>query len=53
MTFSLLAPLFLAGAAFLALPWYIHHIRRPERDPIPFSSLMFVPKVEKEHCGTP
>ena len=48
MTLSLLAPLFMAGVGLLVLPWYIHHIRRPEREPIPFSSLMFVPKVEKQ-----
>jgi len=43
-----LAPFFLAGALLIGLPWLIHHIRRPEREPIVFSSLMFLPKVTKE-----
>ncbi len=48
MGFSLLAPLFLAGTAFLAIPFLLHQIRRPEREPIEFSSLMFVPNIKKE-----
>jgi hypothetical protein len=43
-----LAPLFLAGAALIAIPWIVHQIRRPEREIARFSSLMFVPKVQKE-----
>ncbi|MDJ0841645.1 MAG: BatA and WFA domain-containing protein [Acidobacteriota bacterium] len=45
---SFLAPFFLAGAALIGLPWLIHHIRKPEREPIIFSSLMFLPNVKKE-----
>lgn len=48
MTPVLLAPIFLAGVSLLALPWMIHRIRRPEREVVRFSSLMFVPKVQKE-----
>lgn len=42
------APLLLAGIGLLAVPFLIHQIRRPERDPIPFSSLIFIPNVTKE-----
>ncbi|MBI1785321.1 BatA domain-containing protein [Candidatus Sumerlaeota bacterium] len=42
------APFFLAGCALIAIPWLIHQIRRPEREPVRFSSLMFVPKIRKE-----
>lgn len=45
---SFLTPLFLIGGALLAIPWLIHQIRRPERDPVRFSSLMFVPDVPRE-----
>lgn len=48
MTLGLFAPLFLAGAALIAAPFLIHQIRRPERKPVPFSSLMFVPDVKLE-----
>lgn len=48
MGLSLLAPLFLAGAALLAAPYIIHQIRRPEREPIRFSSVMFIPNIQKE-----
>jgi hypothetical protein len=48
MGMALLAPLFLAGAALVAAPYIIHQIRRPEREPVRFSSLMFVPNVQKE-----
>jgi aerotolerance regulator-like protein/VWA domain-containing protein len=38
---GLLAPWFLAGAAAVALPIYLHLLRRHRADPRPFSSLMF------------
>ncbi len=45
---SLLIPVFLAGGLLVAGPWLIHRIRRPEREEVRFSSLMFVPKVKKD-----
>lgn len=42
------APLFFGGLALLALPYLIHRIRRPEREAVRFSSLMFVPDVKRE-----
>lgn len=48
MGLSLLAPLFLAGLALLGVPYLIHQIRRPERDPVPFSSLLFIPNVPRK-----
>jgi len=48
MGLSFLVPAFFAGAALLAAPWIIHRIRRPEREPIRFSSLIFIPDVTKE-----
>ncbi len=48
MGFSFLAPFFLAGAALLALPYFIHKIRRPEREPLRFSSTLFIPDTPKE-----
>lgn len=39
---NFLAPLFLAGAAAVALPILLHLIRRTEREKTPFSSLMFL-----------
>src|SRR5215469_16601943 len=38
---GLLSPWFLAGAAAVALPIYLHLLRRHRSDPRPFSSLMF------------
>jgi hypothetical protein len=38
---GLLAPWFLAGAAALAVPLYLHLLRRHTTNPQPFSSLMF------------
>jgi Aerotolerance regulator N-terminal/von Willebrand factor type A domain len=38
---GLLAPWFLAGAAAVALPIYLHLLRRHRAEPRPFSSLMF------------
>jgi len=45
---SFLAPLLLGGIALAAIPIIIHRIRRPEREVVRFSSLMFVPDVPKE-----
>lgn len=45
---GLLAPLFVLGAGLIAVPWLIHRIRRPERETVRFSSLMFVPNVKRE-----
>ena len=45
---GLLAPLFALGIALIGLPYLIHRIRRPERETARFSSLMFVPDVERE-----
>jgi len=47
MPLSLLTPWLLGGIALVAVPWFIHRIRRPEREVVPFSSLMFVPVVER------
>jgi hypothetical protein len=48
---SFLAPLFLAGAAAIALPLLFHLIRRSSREKIVFSSLMFLdpspPRITK------
>ena len=41
-------PLFFAGLALLVVPWLIHRIRRPERETVRFSSLMFVPDIKRE-----
>lgn len=48
MGLSFLAPLFFAGAALLAAPYIIHQIRRPEREPMRFSSVLFIPDIPKE-----
>jgi hypothetical protein len=45
---SFLVPLFFAGLALLVVPWFVHRIRKPERETVRFSSLMFVPNVERE-----
>ena len=45
---SFLTPWLLGGLLLASLPWLIHRIRRPERDRVPFSSLMFVPSVERQ-----
>lgn len=39
---SFLAPLFLFGAAALALPLIFHLIRRTSKERVPFNSLMFL-----------
>ena len=43
-----LVPLFALGAGLVVVPWIVHRIRRPERETVRFSSLMFVPDVRKE-----
>lgn len=48
MSLSLLAPLFLAGLCLMIVPWLIHRIQRPERRPVRFSSLLFIPSMDKE-----
>ncbi len=48
MAAAFLAPVFLAGLALLVAPWLIHRIRRPEREPVRFSSLMFIPQTRRE-----
>jgi hypothetical protein len=45
---GLLAPLFAFGFALIAIPWFVHRIRRPERETVKFSSLMFVPDIKRE-----
>ena len=42
---SLLAPLFLAGLAALAVPVLIHLTQRTKKEPVPFPSLMFLSRV--------
>jgi hypothetical protein len=39
---SLLYPLFLAGLAAVGVPIFLHMIRRPTRERVPFSSLIFL-----------
>ena len=48
MGLALMAPLFLAGIGLLLAPYIIHQIRRPEREPLKFSSLLFIPNVSQE-----
>jgi hypothetical protein len=45
---SFLVPLFFAGVVLLVVPWLVHRIRRPERERVRFSSLMFVPDIKRE-----
>jgi hypothetical protein len=45
MGFSLLAPLFLAGVAALAVPILIHLSQKTKKTAVPFPSLMFLTKV--------
>lgn len=45
---SFMVPLFFAGLALLVVPWLVHRIRKPERETVRFSSLMFVPNVQRE-----
>lgn len=39
---SFLVPLYLAGALAIAIPIYLHLRRKPPKDEVPFSSLMFL-----------
>ena len=48
MSFTFLAPILLAGLALPIVPWLIHQIRRPERETVVFSSLMFVPSIKQK-----
>ena len=48
MGFGFLAPLLLGGVALVAIPWLVHRIRQPERRVVRFSSLLFVPAVERQ-----
>lgn len=48
MGLALMAPLFLAGIGLLLAPYIIHQIRRPEREPLKFSSLLFIPNMPQE-----
>ncbi len=48
MSLAFLAPALLAGLALASLPWWIHRVRRPQRKPVPFSSLMFIPPAPRE-----
>jgi len=48
MGLSFLSPLFFAGAALLIAPYLIHQIRRPDRDPVRFSSTLFIPNIPQE-----
>ena len=45
---GLLVPLFAYGIALIGIPYFVHRIRRPERETVRFSSLMFVPDVKRE-----
>ena len=48
MGLSFIAPLLFAGLGLLVGPYLIHQIRRPDREPVKFSSLLFIPDVQKE-----
>ncbi|MBI2424360.1 MAG: BatA domain-containing protein [Candidatus Hydrogenedentes bacterium] len=48
MGFTLLSPLLLAAIGLAAVPWILHRMQRPERKPVAFSSLMFVPPPNRE-----
>ena len=45
---GMLLPLFVAGIALLAVPFFVHRIRRPEREVQRFSSLLFVPDIKRD-----
>ncbi len=45
MNFAFLAPLFLAGAAAIAIPIIVHLTHREKKEPVPFPSLMFLRRV--------
>jgi hypothetical protein len=46
--FGFWTPLLLGGIGLIVLPWLIHRIRRPERDTVEFSSLLFIPNIKQE-----
>jgi len=48
MGFAFAAPFLFAGLGLLIGPYIIHQIRRPEREPVKFSSLLFIPNIQKE-----
>ncbi|MBN2326354.1 MAG: BatA and WFA domain-containing protein [Candidatus Omnitrophica bacterium] len=48
MSASLLAPFMISGIVLAAVPWLIHRIRRPERETMFFSSLMFIPAAARK-----
>ena len=48
MGLTFLAPLFLGGILLLGIPYLIHRIRRPERETLAFSSIMFIPNAPRE-----
>jgi hypothetical protein len=43
-----LAPIFIAGLGLIAIPWFLHHVRKPEHKPVHFSSLIFIPQMKRE-----
>ena len=43
MSLGFLAPILLGGLALGIVPWLLHRLRRPDRNTVPFGSLMFVP----------
>lgn len=50
MSIGLLAPLFLAGLAAVAIPILVHLVRREEQAPLAFPSLMFLSAIPvREH----
>ena len=48
MAFGFLAPLLLCGAVLVVVPWLVHRIRQTERRVMRFSSLLFVPTIERQ-----
>ena len=42
-----LSPLILGTLVMVGAPWLIHQIRRPEREPVRFSSTMFIPNIPR------
>ena len=46
MNFGLLAPIFLAGLALLAIPVLVHLTHKERKDPVEWPSLMFLHRIE-------
>ena len=46
MTFGLLAPIFLAGLALLAIPVLVHLTHKERKEPVEWPSLMFLQRIE-------